>query len=97
MLRVTVSILGTMPRKEFRSERGESDRDKSALGFAEDRYSICPMTCLGHWALKPYRPRDCAEVSVKVGVQRSSQRGIHYDRFIYTRARERVPGVVDCT
>lgn len=49
MLRVTVPILGTMPREEFWSERGESVQGKSAFGFAEDRYSICPMTCMGHW------------------------------------------------
>lgn len=48
MLRVTVPILGTMPREEFWSERGESVQGKSALGFAEDRYSISPMTCMGH-------------------------------------------------
>jgi hypothetical protein len=36
MLRVRVPILGTTPRDEFWSERGESVRDKGALGFAED-------------------------------------------------------------
>ena len=74
MLRVTVPILGTMPREEFRSERGESVQDEGALGFAEDGYSIRPMTCLGPWGLEPHRPRDCAGVGVKLGVQRSSQR-----------------------
>ena len=74
MLRVTVPILGTMPREEFWSERGESIQGKSALGFAEDRYSICPMTCTGHWGSSGIGPGDSAGVGVKVGAQKSSQR-----------------------
>src|SRR5215471_21270247 len=47
------------------------------------------MTCLVHWWLAPYRPRDCAEVHVRVGVQRSSQKGdIMAASSIRTLARE---------
>jgi hypothetical protein len=97
MLRVAVPILGTMPREEFWSERGESVRHKSALGFAAGRYSTCPMTCLGHLGSSRIGRGIVAEVGVKVGLQNLRKERRRYDRFIDTHARERVPWVVDCT